>query len=555
MQLRPHALSTRGEVLANAERCLLALPERPRSRRGSARAFEQRAAEEERRAHDWREELGAAGPVFAAAGLYWASRVDTLPSVLRRALTELEHPRFWPTPAPNPRQRLADLLGQPPESGLLRLTPCPTGHNLLSERFYAEVSSGAPIPDLEAMEPAFIEIQLARPELGNAQLALELLTVVTPSLETWLVVEDPEAAAELVDSARRAVATELDLERQAEAHEALTRDADTVLGDPTWDRSQVFRNLSNAEVLITEASTPAKLLWELQAEGQGVDESHDLAEQLCLAWLRQARLGSYLPAAPSHRNLALGPAGQLRVLGGGFMRPSPDWQKRLGAYLGAVATQEPDAILETLFDLLEEPPADRSAFRSRLRQIRPLSKAHDFAPMHRLASQLLLHWRWAAEAGGRPDGDTLVFLRGVVLLEQTLRSMAPNFDPWPPALEWLMLESRLGQWREKLAPDRLRMGLGHAAASIARWPKIVDSLAQSLEGGLRISLEVPPEAIRPSSSTRVAQSLPWIVSAALLILLLIDVDRSTLDTALTTPEPVRGLLLLAIGLYLGAARR
>ncbi|MCG8461409.1 MAG: AarF/UbiB family protein, partial [Holophagales bacterium] len=465
-----------------------------------------------------------------------------------------------------------EVAGRPAESLFERFDPRPFETGPLLESFRAELA--ATVCPNEALlkrtsrdgalrEGASVILELTRAELDSAPEALERLSVVASVLETWLVVRDPDAAAELVASARGAVEEELDLGAKAEAFEDLERDAEAFFGDPGGEAPRVCRSLSNTELLTTEAHHRHPSAAGLRGSGSG-EAAHDgreLAQRLCLAWLRQALLGSRLPAAPCAAHLALDPAGRLWWTGGGFVRPSPGWQERLAAYLGAVETQEPDAILVALVDLLDRPPEDLDPLRRRLRQLRPLREARDFAPVGRFASQLLLHWRWLAEEGGRPETRTTDFFRGTGLLEQTLRSLAPDFDPWPMALERIRLETELTRWRERLDPIRLGQDLRDGVAFLARWPRILDSATTALEGGLRVRLELPEEtartlgALRRDSRSRSALSLPLLLLAFLAAWAFSGLDRPLAEPTFGTPEQIRGLLLLLIGLCLGASRR
>ncbi|MEM1207097.1 MAG: AarF/UbiB family protein [Acidobacteriota bacterium] len=559
--------------LSNIEQQLSKLPRRPQPGRETFSSGERRGDEEERRALQWRDRLVDSGPLFVAVGLRWASRVDLLPTVLRRSLAELAEPGLRPPPlSSEPRDLLAEALGRPPETLFHAFDPCPYETDLLFHRFRAELphggtQAGSPLtPRTQGLETVTVDLELARTGLPEALEALNLLDRAVPALETWLVTGDASGAEALVDSARRSVLQELDLEVRAEALEALGRDGASFFGaGRRWHAPRVLGSLSGSEVLATEACDRRSLDHRMGSpgpwgtSGTGEAQGEELARRICSAWLRQALFGSRLPAAPTLPNLAFGPSGRLRVLRGGFVRPSPAWQDRLAGYLEAVSAQDPDAILDALFALTEHPPEDRQAFHSKLSQMRPLRESEEYAPYGRFASQLLLHWRWIAEGDGRLEDRSVDFFCGVTHLESTLQRLAPQVDPWPAVLEYFRLEAELRRWIERLSPENLALAVREGASLLARGPSTLTGSPAADDGGLRIRLELTEEVARSlggaRSPIRVAVVFILSVAAALLALQWLGLDGKELASGLALPEPVRGVALLLAGLCLGALRR
>ncbi|MEO1086593.1 MAG: AarF/UbiB family protein, partial [Acidobacteriota bacterium] len=319
----------------DAEYQLASLPRRPPE-----------PLEEDQRAADWCARLHAAGPAFVAVGLYWSSRVDLLPASLRRALASLQEPRFWPTPISDAMRRLDEVAGHSASSFFNPVEGDPRTADLFTEGFCAELTPDPGFDDSERLpRGARVHVVFTRPQLDDAADALELLPRTGAVLRSWIVTQNPAAADELINDARRSILGALDLGQRAEALEALADDDTHVGWNEDWDTPRVYRNLSNDALLTVEALDIQPLEWVIGAFRESPEPAQEMAQRLCCAWLRQALLGPRVPSAPRVTHLAVSAAGRFSLSSGGFSRTSPKWQDRLTDYLNAVETHDPDTIL------------------------------------------------------------------------------------------------------------------------------------------------------------------------------------------------------------------
>jgi hypothetical protein len=223
--------------------------------------------------------------------------------------------------------------------------------------------------------------------------------------------------------------------------------------------------------------------------------SGDPGRRLCLAWLRQALQGRAVPVEPRGPYVEVLPGDRLVFTGGPMARIPLASQANLWSYLVAAARRDPDGVCDRLLKEMtrEEPSASEERLRLRLRQAVPFRDGGWNLEGENLAEDLFLHWRFSRECGFRPRVPLLAFWRGLAVVADTARRLAPDRDALLQGLDELRFTSSVNQVREMLAADQLIESFERYAVLMSRLPERLDeALTAAAEGGRRRDGAAPP---------------------------------------------------------------
>lgn len=452
--------------------------------------------------------LESLGGAFAAFGLYAAGRADLLSATDCRELAALPD---WSQPAPAAAVMalLEREVGGAPEAVFSFFEELPFESRLLWQSHRARLADGTPVV-----------VKLTRPEAHFAD-DLGLLQLLKEALadEEWT-----RAAADF----RRTLRRQLDLRNEAAAFRALARDAE---GFEALRAPAVFGDLCSARVLTVEElpdARPADVVAGARGDAPGAG-GEELARLLCLAWLRQALLGSVFPVEPRAANILVVTRTQLAFTGGAFTTLRPESQANLRDYLIAVSTEDPDRACSCLLRELDgrhEPGRDR-LLRQKLRQVMPFRDwGREGGAGPTLAEHSLLHWRLVSEHGYAPRAHLVSFYRGLFAVAALAQRLSPESDALLEGLRDLRLTAGLSQLREMVGLEELGGQMDRYAALLAELPQRLDDvLTLASDGSAHLGLH-PPEvtaARRRKSAVASAMSLlAVVVSLALLLRAMAD---------------------------------
>ncbi|HLE85935.1 MAG TPA: AarF/UbiB family protein [Thermoanaerobaculia bacterium] len=495
-----------------------------------------------------RRALSSLGPVFAAYGRYLSSRPDLLPP--RDCLELAAIPDCSePAGADELRASLCRELGQPLETVLRELEEEPEESRLLFQVHRARLVTG------EA-----VALRLRRPELdGFLETDLDLLAAVDLplSVEEGVPVPVEEVAADF----RRSLHRLIDLEREAEALEAL---ADRASGAGRAFGPFAAPGLLRVPAVHRRLATPALLVHE-RLEGTAIEDlaasaladavaRRALAGRLALLWLELALAGEPFPAEARGGALRLLSDGRIALSGGGLVRLRDAARVNLRSYLLAAAGREPaEALVHLLAEMTPgEHALGEERLRLRARQVVPFRDGAWSAGADELAEHLFLQWRVARECGYRPQAHLVAFCRGLATTAQLCRAVALEHDPLRPAIEEVRRHGGMDELRGLVSPAGAA-GWGAALEPHARLlfelPQRLDEVLSMLARGetlIRLEVSEPPEAERRRGS------LPGLLALALAIVAVAAVTQRLADPALAGvwAERAGALLLLGLGALL-----
>lgn len=435
--------------------------------------------------------LARLGPVFTGFGAYLATRADLGLAGLRADLSA-PFPRPATAPTAAVRELLARELGRAPALAFAEFeeTPCDVG--LLFQAHRARLPDGEPVT-----------VKVARPG-REEELAADLAAL--PLLEKALA-EDEGAALDLgaaVADFQHLVRQQVDFRHEAGVLEALGRDgADCEL----LRAPRVWAGLSTARVLTAERLPGRPLAELLQGADAGVD-GRALAGRLCAAWLRQAALGRFFPVEAGPEHVLVLPGGELAFTGACGSAPATA-QRDLWEYLLAAAADDPDRACTHLGRVLEcGPGAEADGLRHRFRQAVPFRDGRSGGAGEALGGLLRLHRDCARAADYRTPGYLSRWYRGLFLVHDTARRLAPGHDALRDGLEHVQVAVTLGRLRELLTPAHWERCLAEYAPVLRQLPGDLDGVLTLLaEGDARVRLHESGGRGRQRNTTAVLTAL------------------------------------------------
>ncbi len=431
--------------------------------------------------------LVSLGPVFSSFGIYLSSRADLL-----SANNCLELAAIPDRAEASPINRVWSLIGRemgcPPTEIYAAFDEEPFESRLLFQSHRAQLRSGEAVT-VKAVHPEFEELLASD---------MELLSLLNRVLADALI----ESA---VEEFRLTLRQQIDFAREAEMMVEFARDTirfesikvPVVHGNFCTSKVLTFEHLSGSNLgdLISPFSGRESVdgrATTAQPSPAGID-SGELANLLCLVWLRQSLQSRVFPVDPRPENILILP-GQRIVFTGVFASLPSHVKPNLFNYLVAAAAQDPDSACLYLVREMggAKGAAGEEELRHRLRQVIPFRDGgwHDIGDSPRLAEYLFAHWRFARECGYWPQPHLLCFCRGLFQIAVTARRLAPGRDPLMEGLQDLRFNTMFAEFREMVSLDQLGGNLDKYAAMMTELPQKLDAvLTLVAEGHTRFEYE------------------------------------------------------------------
>lgn len=484
-------------------------------RRGPHRLVRSAVAPEENYVLKLRAALEGLGPVFMSFGLYLSTRVDLLAARDCRELGSL-FDRAEASPTDAIRNLIRQELGCLPEDAYLAFEEKPFASRLLYQQHHAWSQDGQAVT-----------VRLVHPEAEEfLRYDVQLLQLLKGAFawEGWTDSKTESA----IDDFRLVLQQGTDFTAQARAFATLANDTEVfgVLRVPL-----VHARLSTSRMLTVERLPGEDLddvLESLQIGQESItatadeEERYSLARRLCVAWLRQALLGSFFPAEPSPENITILPNKQIAFSDGAFASLTPEAKAHLWDYLIAAVTENPDLACSCLLKELskEKHAVSEDELRQRFRQIVPFrdSEWALSGANNNLAEYLFLHWRLASERGYLARPGLPSFYRGLFMIATLAQRLVPHRDAFQEALQDVRLLSGVEKFREMLSARGLGEQMETYFGIMMDLPQRLDAvLTLAAEGQARLKVQVPGETHGGQSSLTIMGALVLALSATVLL--------------------------------------
>ena len=467
--------------------------------------------------------LVSLGPVFSSFGIYLASRVDLLPA--RNCLELAVIPdRAEPTPIETVWELIRREIGCSPFEVYSAFEEEPFESRLMFQLHRAWLRNNDAVT-----------VKVIRPEFEE-QLALdeESLLLLKSALagETWGDLPIESAISDF----RRTLRRQINLLNEVEMMKTL---ANQVIDIGSLRVPIVHRKLCSPKVLTVErltGSTLEDLLSPFDEAGpreyqtasrastiNGVD-SRDLANQLCLLWLRLALQGQSFPVEPRADNILILPNNQIAFIGGTFATLPSEAKVNLLDYLIAASNQDPDRACSCLIKEMTKSgeAVGEEELRQRLRQVVPFRDGGwgESGDSDSLAEHLFLHWRLAVRQGYRPLLHLLNFFRGLFWIANSTRRPACGKDALLEALADLRLAAAMSQFREMMSLPEMTDSAHKYTSMMMEMPRKLDeALTLMAEGNALLRLEgaMTAERQRRKGSSAVVIALLLLLASVVLI--------------------------------------
>lgn len=483
-----------------------------------------------------RETLVELGPVFASFGRYLASRIDLLP---RRDCVELAaiQDRGEPMDESHVDALVRRELGAPADRRYFAFDFTAHRAGMWTERHEAWLSPGVPV-----------SVTLLRADAA-ALLAsdIPLLPLVAP----WFGVS-AEQMARMIADFEQSLRHRLD---QAQHAAALGKVAADVRAGGLFDAPGSYRSHCSGSILTLERVEGVSLQELARAGTRGASGSEGsggyldnglMARRLAGAWLRQATVGQVLPYDFDLRDVLV-TGERLMLVGGSFEPHSSAGRARFLNYINAVAADDPDAAAAWL--LADATPVSalmEEEVHRRLRQAVPFRDG-EWSGEDRLAEQILVQWRMAAEAGLALDAHQLHVYRGVHALAVATAALAPDTDALLAALQEERLRIGFSTAQPLIDPRALPATLDKLLRDMVNLPQKLDEvLTMAADGRLRVKLHLPHD----DEARRTRNRTVSLVSSLVVLTALAFSLRHVQADQLPGVEQVGALLVLAVGLWL-----
>lgn len=447
-----------------------------------------------------REALESLGPVFVSFGLYLSTRVDLLSARECRELASLRD-RAEESPIGAIRNVFKQEFGRLPEELYLAFEEKPFSSSLLIQQHYAWLGDGQAVT-----------VKLVHPEAEEfLHYDVELLQLLNRVLvgATWTESKVERA----IDDFSATLQQRTDLTAQARAVATLSQDTEVfgILRAPI-----VHQQLSTSRILTVErlsGESLEKVMMHLPGGKQMAiaaaadEERHSLAHRLCVAWLRQALLGSLFPVEPAPANITILPNQQIAFNDGAFATLPPEAKSNLWDYLIAVVTENPERACASLLKemKMEKQPVCEDELRQRFRQIVPFRDGEwTYGGDNHMAEYLFLQWKLASDRGYQPRRNLPSFYRGLFTIVNVAYRLAPQVDVMREAFQDVRILAGVEKFREMLSTNQLGDQMDkYAAVSLELPQRLDEALTLMAEGNARLKLHVPTD-VRNSSAVSIA---------------------------------------------------
>lgn len=438
------------------------------------------------------------GPVFCAFGLYLSTRIDLLEANDCLELASLPDGGEQSSSAAI-RRVVNEELGCSLEEVFLSFEERPFASGLFHQQHHASLRDGGAVV-----------VKILHPEVEESlYYDVELLHLLKgPLAGTSLTASQIESA---IDAFRLTLRHRVDLTAQAGAFATIARDADAfgILRAPLVHRQSSTSRVLTIELLPGNSieallkSIPDANGCETEVEDE---ERYTLARRLCVAWLKQALLGSIYPAEPFPANVTVLPNNQIAFVDGCFAELTAEAKANLWDYLLAVVNEDPDLACSCLLRELDcdKRSTAENALRQAFRQIVPFRDNEwnrDLENIN-LAEHLFLHWRHAGKANYWPRPHLSSFYRGLFIISNISQRLAPTRDALKDALQDVRVLAGMQKFREKLTIKEFGEQMDKYFGMMIDFPQKLDqTLTLMAEGNARLRLSVAEPAQRVQKKT------------------------------------------------------
>jgi predicted unusual protein kinase regulating ubiquinone biosynthesis (AarF/ABC1/UbiB family) len=460
------------------------------------------------------------GPVFAAFGIYMASRIDLLLVRDRFVLAAIADGAVA-TPSATVRELLAREIGSSLTEVYAVFEDEPCESRLFFQSHRARLHDGKAVI-----------VKVIHPELQDSlSCDLELLPVLQSAFAGMLW--RGTAIEDAITDFRRTMQWHMNLLSGVKVFEMLARDAQefAMLHVPA-----VYKELCSAQMLTIE-EVPGTSLREMMTSYEQIErgreslvlgdtgiEPHTFARRLCMVWLRQALLGKQFPVALRPEDIVLLPTQQIAFTGGVFASMPADAKKNLWHYMMATSTEAPDRACAALLREMEQEGQciDEEELRYRFREIVPFRDGgwRGSSDSSSLTEHLFVHWKLVSERGLRPQRHLLCFYRGLFQTLALVRQFAPDRDPLLEGLQDVRTIVMLDQFQEMLEWHTLSDRLDKYSTMMMELPhKFDNALTLMAESHTQLPLQgarSAPHHGQPNSSAVVMALLLMLVAVVLL---------------------------------------
>jgi len=357
--------------------------------------------------------LEEAGPIFVKLGQMMSTRTDLLPAAVTTELAKLQD-QVPPAPWPAIQALLADELGQDPGEVFKNVDPEPLASASLAQAHAAWLGDGTPVI-LKIQRPG-IDEQVTRD--------LDMIRRLTRRLEAQAEWARAYHVGDLGRGFADALAEELDFRIEARNIAVIAAAAPP---DATVLIPAVHTGISTRRLLVLERFDGVSIRDAgPQLDSLGADR-HALARGLLRDLLRQILVQGAFHADPHPGNILVLPSGQLALIDFGSVgRLDISQQAALQRLLVAMARRDPAELYEAVTELAVSRPGDENALEQMLAAFMTRHLGPGMTPDAALIRDLLAMLGQAGIAF--PPALGTVF-RALIILDGTLRSLAPGFDP------------------------------------------------------------------------------------------------------------------------------
>ncbi|MCU0937879.1 MAG: AarF/UbiB family protein [Burkholderiaceae bacterium] len=470
--------------------------------------------------------LQALGTTFVKLGQHLSLRADLLPDAAQQALARLQD-RVGPFPAAQAERQIEQAFGRPCAELFARFDLTPLAAGSVAQIHRAALPDGSEVI-VKVRRPGAPE------QVESDMRLLRTLAVVAqvllPPLRRW-------APVALIDEIAANLRLEMDLAREARF---VRRFADAWRASPDVHIPDVVDGLCTAAVMVQRFSSGLRIESVHGAEREAV------AKRLVDSYVTQLFEHGLFHGDPHPGNLFVLADGRICFHDFGIVGRLDRRQRRaLTAFALAFVEQDADWVVDAWLDLgMLGAQADRHAF---VPVVQSLLADCAERPLREWSLPMALGRLVAAgrSQAVRLPADLLVLTRTMLLLEGTVRALAPGFS----IFETLSRHVRAGsiQQAPKLeASKRLAFELGGAASDL---PAL---LAQRLHGALArerlFEIAIVPDAGVREGVERASRRI-----ALALVTLGLYIAASLLMQHAVGPQ-WRGMPLLALAGYALAIR-
>lgn len=449
--------------------------------------------------------LQEAGPSFIKLGQAMSTRSDLFGEQITEDLSELQD-RLPPFSGAEARAIIEAELGAPVDSLFPQFEDKAVAAASIAQVHFAVDRDGREVA-IKVLRPG-IEEAFAR-DLELFFWGAEVIEATRPELRRLRPVESLRILEETVQM-------EMDLRFEAAAAAEL---AENFEGDPTFGVPAVDWTRTGRRVLTTEriSGIPIDERAAVIAAGQ---DPHEVLKRAAESFFRQVFRDGFFHADLHAGNLFVREDGSIAAVDFGIMgRLDLKTRNHLGELLLAFLSRDYRRAAEVHFEA-GWVPADRSVdtFTQACRSIAEpiMDRPQNEISMARLLGQLFN----VTETFGMESQPQLLLLQKTMLVaEGTGRELCPDVNMW------LLARPLIQSWMaETFGPEaRLRDAVSEMASTVARLPDFIEAAEKGAalltEGRLKLHPETI-EALGGGNNRRTTSWLPWLVVAALVLILL-----------------------------------